>query len=285
MAGVRIIARDRRDILGEGARWSEREYAVFWVDILGRRLNRVSLADDRVDGWEMPDVIGWTIEREDAPGLIAGIGRRFTRLTLDPLTIETIAAPEEEREGNRFNDAKADAAGRIWAGSMPFTCDRPSGSFYRLDPDLSVTRVDTDYTIANGPAIPASGDFLLHTDTAEATIYRYRIADDGSLHDRAPFIIFDEAWGSPDGMTFDADGGLWVACWGGGCVRRFTPDGAFDRRIDLPASQITSCTFAGPDLDRMFVTSASDGVDEPEAGCLFEVDPGCRGLPTPRYRG
>ena len=168
---------------------------------------------------------------------------------------------------------------------MPFTCDRPTGSLYRLDTDGSATRADDGYTIANGPAIPPGGDFLLHTDTAEATVYRYAVRDDGSLADRTPFIVFDADWGNPDGMTFDADGGLWVACWGGSCVRRFDADGRFDRRIDLPASQITSCTFAGTNLDRMFVTSAADGVDEPAGGCLFEVDPGCRGLPTPRYRG
>lgn len=285
MGEVRVIARDRRDTLGEGVLWSSREDAVYWVDILERRLNRLQLADDRVDSWEMPDVIGWVIEREDAPGFIAGIGRRFVALSLDPVTVTPIAAPEDDRDGNRFNDAKADVAGRIWAGSMPFTCDRPSGAFYRLDTDGTASRVDNDYTIANGPAISPDGSWLYHTDTALATIYRYAIAPDGGLTDRAPFIRFEESWGNPDGMTLDADGGLWVACWGGSCVRRFTPDGTPDRSIALPASQITNCTFAGPDLNRMFVTSAADGVDEEHGGALFEVDPGCRGLPTHRYRG
>ena len=285
MRGVRTVSRDRRDMLGEGTLWSARENALFWVDILGRRLNRVSLADDAVTSWEMPDVLGWVIEREEAPGFVAGLGRRFVRLTLGPLEVETIAAPEDERDGNRFNDAKADAQGRIWAGSMPFTCDRPTGSLYRLDTDGTAARVDDGYTIPNGPAIPPSGDFLLSTDTAQDTIYRYTIRDDGTLTDRTPFITFESGWGHPDGMTFDAEGFLWVACWGGSCVARFTPHGRLDRRIDLPASQITNCAFAGEALDRMFVTSASDGVDEPDGGCLFEIDPGCRGLPPMRYRG
>lgn len=284
MNAARIIARDQSDRLGEGPLWSARDDAVYWVDILGRRLNRLTLADDRVDRWEMPDTISWVIERADAPGFIAGIGRRFVELTLNPLTISPLAAPEDDRDGNRFNDAKADIAGRIWAGSMPFTCDRPTGAFYRFDIDGAATRVDDGYTIANGPAIAADGKSMFHTDTALSTIYRYDIGANGSLTGRAPFIVFEEDWGSPDGMTLDADGGLWVACWGGSCVRRFTPDGVFDRSIALSASQITSCTFAGSDLDRMFVTSAADGVDEPHGGKLFEVDPGCRGLPTHRYR-
>jgi sugar lactone lactonase YvrE len=285
MTLLRTVARDRRDVLGEGLLWSARGNAVFWVDILGKRLNRLSLAEDAVDSWTMPDVIGWVVEREDAPGFVAGVGRRFVRLSLDPVSVETIAAPEEEREGNRVNDAKADAQGRIWAGSMPFTCDRPSGSFYRLDPGGTATCVDAPYTIPNGPAIPPAGDFLLSTDTALDTIFRYPVHDDGSLGDRTPFVVFEPGWGHPDGMTFDAEGWLWVACWGGSCVARFTPDGRLDRRIALPASQITNCAFAGEKLDRMFVTSASDGVDEPAGGCLFEVDPGCRGLAPHRYRG
>jgi sugar lactone lactonase YvrE len=285
MSLLRTVSRDRRDVLGEGLLWSSRENAVFWVDILGKRLNRLSLADDAVDSWTMPDVIGWVIEREDAPGFVAGVGRRFVRLSLDPVTVEVIAAPEDGAEGNRFNDAKADGRGRIWAGSMPFTCNRPSGSLYRLDPDGTATCVDAPYTIPNGPAIPVDGSFLLSTDTARDTIYRYDVRDDGSLGDRMPFIEFEAGWGHPDGMTFDADGFLWVACWGASCVTRFTPDGRVDRRIDLPASQITNCVFAGERLDRMFVTSASDGVDEAAGGCLFEVDPGCQGLPPHRYRG
>jgi len=282
---VRIITRDRSDQLGEGPTWSARENALYWVDILGQRLSRLDLASDAVTSWEMPDTIGWVVEREDRPGFVAGVGRRFVALTLDPVTVQPIAAPEDDREGNRFNDAKADARGRIWAGSMPFTCDRPSGSFYRLDIDGTATRVDDEYTIANGPAIAADGSFLLHTDTALGTIFRYPVNDDGSLGPRTPFIVFEDAWGSPDGMTFDAEGGLWVGCWGGSCVTRFTPEGKRDRSIALPASQITSCTFAGPNLDRMFVTSSGDGVDEAAGGALFEVDPGVRGLPTLRYRG
>lgn len=289
-ADVRVVERSDRDLLGEGPLWSAREGALYWVDILGKRLNRLSLAgadeeQGRVDAWAMPDTLGWVIEREDRPGFVAGLGRRFVALTLDPVTIEVIAAPEDECDGNRFNDAKADGEGRVWAGSMPFTCDRPTGAFYRLDIDGSVTRVDEGYTIANGPAIPPDGGYLLHTDTARDTIYRYEVRDDGTLGERTPFVSFEPGWGHPDGMTFDAEGGLWVACWGASCVTRFAPDGRLDRRIALPASRITSCTFAGAALDRMFVTSAADGVDEPNGGALFEVDPGVRGLPTPRYRG
>jgi len=280
---VRIIARDRRDELGEGALWSVREQALYWVDILGQRINRLA-ADGTVESWAFDDYVGWVVEREQG-GLIAGIGRDFVRLSLSPLAIELIASPEPNLAGNRVNDAKADRFGRIWTGTMPVACDAPLGSFYRLDPDGSATRVDGPYTIPNGPAIDAEGRFLFHSDTALDTIYRFDIHDDGSLGPRRPFIAFEPDWGHPDGMTIDAEGHLWVACWGGGRVIRFTPEGKVERMIAMPASQITSCTFAGPAFDRMFVTSAATEVDEPDAGSLFEIDPGVRGLAPCLYKG
>jgi sugar lactone lactonase YvrE len=286
MADVAIITRDRRDTLGEGLLWSDRENAVYWTDILGQRVNRLDLASGAVKSWAMPATIGWLIEREKEPGFIAGLGREIVALTLDPLTITPLATPEPDRDGNRMNDAKADPAGRIWAGTMPMGGDRPSGAFYRLDPDGRCTRVDDGYRIANGPAIRSTKQ-LFHTDTGLATIFRFDVNDDGSLGPRVPHIRFEADWGSPDGMTLDAEGGLWVACWGASLVTRFDPQGRVDRTIALPASQITNVTFAGANLDRMFITSAADGVEdrEPHGGALFEVDPGCRGLPTQRYGG
>ena len=229
----------------------------------------------------MPDVIGWVIENEEG-GFVAGIGRSIVMLDLDPLTIVPLALLPGEPFANRVNDAKADFHGRIWLGTMPFDCSGPTGSMYLLDHG-EVTRVAQGYTIANGPAIDPNGHWLLHTDSRLRTIFRYPI-EGNRLGSRKPFIEFEDGWGNPDGMTLDAEGNLWVACWGGSCVTRFDPDGRRERSIALPASQITSCTFAGEALDRMFVTSAGDGVDEDLGGALFEVDPGCIGLPTHRYR-
>lgn len=284
MSLPRVIQREGRDRLGEGPLWSARENAVYWVDILSHRIHRLSLADDRVTSFDQPDYAAWLIEREQG-GFVAGIGLDIVRLDLNGNTRELIGSVDQGKTGNRLNDAKSDHLGRVWAGTMPVRCDRPSGAFYRLDPDGAIALVDQPYTITNGPAIGADGTFLLHTDTALRTIFRFSIREDGGLGPREPFITFESGWGDPDGMTFDADGGLWVACWGGSRVIRFTATGKHDHSINLPASQITSCTFAGANLDRMFVTSAADGVDEVWGGALFEVDPGCRGLPTPMYRG
>lgn len=281
---MQIIARTRRDQLGEGLWWSTREQALYWVDILGRTLNRLTPDSGAVVEWAMPEMIGWVIEREQAPGFIAGLESGFATITLDPLTIGRLGALEPDLPDNRMNDAVADARGRIWAGTMSRDGSRADGALYRLDPDQRWTPADRGYRIANGPAISPDGRWLYHTDSAIGQVYRFALGDDG-LGARENFITFEPGWGAPDGMTVDREGGLWIACWGGGCVTRFTPDGIRERSITLPASQISNCVFAGAALDRMYVTSAADGVDELHGGALFEIEPGCVGLPAHRFAG
>ena len=286
MSAIRVVARDRRDLLGEGPVWSARENALFWVDISGRALQRLSLVDATVTCWDVPEMIGWVIEREQAPGFIAGLESGFAELTLEPLQIVHIVDPEPQRPRNRLNDAKADRQGRIWAGSMPIAADRPEGALHRFDVDRRVTQVDAGYTIANGPAFSADEKYLYHADSALRRVYRFEVQPDATLAERIVFIEFESGWGLPDGMTVDCEGGLWVAHWGGGRVSRFRENGTLDRSIALPASQITSCAFAGRDLDRLFVTSAAQGAEhEPHAGALFEVDTGMHGIAPNRFGG
>ena len=271
------MPRSRRDRLGEGPLWHAAEHALYWVDILDQRVNRLTLATGAVEEWTLPEMVGWIIPRGDAPGFLAGLASGIKAVGLDPLTVTTFADLPDEPPGHRMNDAKVDAHGRLWAGTMPITCDAPTGALYRLD-DGGLTRMDSGYPIANGPAISPDGRWLFHTNTFLGEIYRFALHDDGSLGPRGLWLTFEEGWGAPDGMTFDAQGGLWVAHWGGGRVSRFDPAGKVERQRALPASQITSMAFAGERLDRLFVTSASDGVDEPHGGDLFEVDPGVTGL-------
>ena len=128
MSETRIIEGSGRSLLGEGPLWSERDNAIYWVDILGKRLHRMSLADDGVASWDMPELIGWVIERRSEPGFIAGFVSGFAELALDPLAIQPIGNPQPDFPGNRMNDAKADTAGRIWAGPMAADCHGIEGS-------------------------------------------------------------------------------------------------------------------------------------------------------------
>ncbi len=277
-----------RALLGEGPLWSPRQEAVYFVDIRGSRILRHGLADGAQEDWALDDAACWLVESADGDGFIAGLrSRRVVRLRLEPgraMVGDELARIEPERPGNRLNDAKADAQGRLWVGSMDDAEEAPAGSLYRIDGAGRVTRVDEGYTVANGPALAPDGRILYHTDSAARTVYAFDVAADGGLSGKRVHIRFAEADGYPDGMTCDAEGGLWIAHWDGGRVSRFRPDGRLDRAIPLPASRVTSCVFAGRDLDRLFVTTAAHGrPDEPLAGALFECDPGVRGLACGRF--
>jgi sugar lactone lactonase YvrE len=284
--GAVRLASAARAVLGEGPLWVARENAVYWVDIKGKALHRLSLADESHTRWPMPQMLGWVLPRRDHPGFIAGFKSGFARLSLDPVRVEPICAPESHLPDSRMNDAAVDRAGRIWAGTMDDREQTPTGCLYRLDAAGHWSRQDTGYVVSNGPTFSPEHDVLYHTDTTRRVIYRFALGADGTLGAREEHIVFPEEWGWPDGMTTDIQGGIWVAHWGGSRLSRFLPNGRLDRVIDMPVAQVTSCCFAGPTLERMFVTTASvDCNDDPFAGCLFEVEPGVRGAPTYAYAG
>ncbi len=283
----RIVGREVRDRLGEGLMWSSARNAVFWVDIMGPALHRLALADGEVTSWRMPERIGWIIEREGRDDFIIGLKSGFAALSLDPFDIAHLCDPEPDRPHNRLNDAKVDAWGRIWAGTKDDRDEVASGALYRLDPDGAWSRHDDDHIVTNGPAFSPDGRTMYHSDSGRRTVHRYALHPDGSLTQKEVFLRFDDAWGYPDGMTTDAEGGLWIAHWGGGRLSRFRDDATLDRSIVLPVTNVTNVLFAGPELDRMFVTSAAcDHTDESAAGALFEIfDHGAVGCAQGRYRG
>lgn len=279
--------------LGEGPVWSPSRNALFAVDIRGSRLLRYTTADGQGRDWPLEEAACWLVERADGRGFVAGLrSRRLVGLTFDGDRLSVgaeLMRLEEDSPGNRLNDAMADAAGRLWVGSMDDAEKEASGALYRVGPDGSVERVDEGYTVSNGPALSPDGRTLYHADSPRRTIFAFTLAADGALSGKRVHIRFGEEDGYPDGMTCDAEGGLWVAHWDGGRVSRFRPDGTLDRTMALPVSRVTSCVFAGPALDRLFVTTAAHGIgrdgrpDEPLAGALFECDPGVRGLPPGRF--
>jgi sugar lactone lactonase YvrE len=256
------------------------------VDILAPALRSLDLESGVVSSWDMPEKIGWAIECASHDGFMIGLKSGFARLDIETMHIQRIGHPEPDRPHNRMNDAKVDRAGRIWAGTMDDREVAASGALYRLDPALTWTRHDDGYGVTNGPTFSPNGVTVYHTNSLDRTVFAFDLTDEGALTNKRVFLRFDDSWGYPDGMCTDADGGIWIAHWGGSRVSRFTPDGRLDRSIALPASQVTSCAFGGAALDRMFVTSAAVGVEtEPLAGALFEVDSGQRGIAPTLFAG
>ncbi|ESQ86292.1 hypothetical protein AEAC466_03585 [Asticcacaulis sp. AC466] len=278
-------------ILGEGPLWSAPDNTVYWVDIRGKKLNALRLADNSAQSWDMPDLINWIVPRRSG-GFLVGILRTVHALTLDPFTLTPLLTVEADQTENRLNDAKVDAAGRLWTGTMHMPFNKKTAALYRIDADLSLHRMDAPYLCTNGPAFSRDGRRMYHNETAENLVYVFDLAPDGALSGKRVFAHFAPGVGSPDGLTVDADDGVWVAHYNGGRISRYTPDGKLDFDITIPAKQVTSLTFAGAGLDRLFVTSAAQppvDADDRHAGTLWEVPKsllrGHTGLPTNAFAG
>ena len=280
-----VVPREGRDLLGEGLLWSAARQQLLWVDIHAPALHMLDLKTQRVRSWAMPEKIGWVVERAGRGDFLIGLKTDVAVLSLEPFAISDRRTLEPERPQNRLNDAAVDSSGRLWTGTLNEVSGAPTGALYRIDKNMSFERQDDGYRITNGPTFDLTGRILFHADTLNRTIYAFDLSPNGGLSRKRPFLVFEESWGYPDGMCTDSEGGIWVAHWGGGRVSRFTSEGVFDRSIAVPATQVTNCVFAGENLDRMFLTSAAAGVDEPHAGSLFEIDPGIRGTESYQFRG
>lgn len=281
-----VVSRNGRDRLGEGPVWLERRNELAWVDILAPAVHRLDLISGTITSLAVDEPIGWVLPRARAESVVAGFKSGITFLDLANGACETFVRPETERPDNRLNDAKIDRAGRIWTGSKDDTDRTASGALYRLDADRSCTRMDDGYQVTNGPTFSLDGHTLYHTDSGARTVFAFDLHDDGVIANKRVWLEFEPAWGYPDGMTTDAENCLWIAHWGGGALSRFDSAGRRIETIALPATNITSCAFAGDDLQRLFVTSSTIGCEsERLAGALFEVDPGVRGLAPGAFAG
>jgi sugar lactone lactonase YvrE len=224
-------------------------------------------------------------------GFIAGTDRGIALVDLDQDRFEVVASPEQHLPHNRFNDGKVDRQGRFWAGTMDDREKGSAGALYRIDPDRTCTAIDGGYGITNGPAFSPDGARMYHSDTLRQVTYAFDLDAAGEATNRRVFVQFGAGDGHPDGMTVDAEGCLWIALWGGWCVRRFSPDGDLLRTVEMPVEQPSSCAFGGPGLDRLYVTSATKGLDQtalamqPNAGGLFMLIPGVRGIPDLPFAG
>ena len=190
--------------------------------------------------------------------------------------------------GVRMNEGGCDPHGAFYCGSMAYDVEAGAGSLYRLDPDGTVDVVVSGVTISNGLAWSPDGGTAYYVDTPTQRIDAFDYEQGRGLSGRRAVVEVSSEDGSPDGLTIDSEGCLWVALWGGGAVRRYTPDGRLDAVVPLPVSQVTACTFGGAGLDQLYITTSRDGLatgDQPEAGALFRLTPGVRGLPTLPYAG
>jgi sugar lactone lactonase YvrE len=268
--------------LGEGPVWDARDQALYWLDIPESRVHRMA-ADGSLSSWDTGQPAGAVVPRASG-GLAVAVSDGF--LALDPASGELtmLAEVERDRPENRMNDGACDRAGRFYAGTMADD-ERPgAGTLYRLDPDLSVTTLVSGVGISNGIGWSPDERLMYYVDslTHRVDVFDYDPAT-GSIGGRRPFSAVGQGDVVPDGLTVDAEGGVWVAVWGGYAVLRHDPGGRVLETVNLPAARVSSCVFGGPDLDRLYITTAA-GPGE-SAGALFVCEPGVTGQPSHPFRG
>ncbi|XID95864.1 SMP-30/gluconolactonase/LRE family protein [Paenibacillaceae bacterium WGS1546] len=280
-----------KSVLGEGPLWIPDEDQLVWVDIESGRIHLYAPGTGNYRSVAVGQRIGAVVKAEDGR-MVCAMESGFAFLDLAGGGLEPIADPEAHLPGNRFNDGKVDPAGRFWAGTMPMDGGGAAGSLYRLDGDGSVARMVGEIGCSNGLGWSPDGRTMYYIDTPTRRIDRFDYdAISGNIGNRRTAAVIPREHGYPDGMTVDAEGMLWVACWDGYGVSRIDPaTGKLLERLELPVARVTSCCFGGESLDELYITSASVGLSEeqlrrePLSGSLFMHKPGVKGLPATEYK-
>ncbi len=290
--------------LGEGPIWDVEEGRLYWVDGTGRRVGkpdmwRLDPKSGKVENWTIGRDIGAMALRRNG-GAVLAMADGFYFFDFDSQKLELITEIEPDQPRTRLNDGKCDRRGRFFAGGMDDKEEFKMCGLYRLDPDLSVTKVDEGIICSNGPCWSPDDKTFYFADTFQEEFWAYDYdIETGSLSNKRVFARTDKDWGVADGSTVDEEGYLWNAQVIGGELVRYAPDGEVERRIGMPVRNVTSLTFGGPNLDEIYVTSMAR-VSHPAvhdlfqvetkpqfcAGALFKVSGlGIRGVPEPRFAG
>lgn len=290
MVEIRLV-QAANALLGEGPSWHPGEGVLYWVDVLRPAVLRHDPAKGQTGLWPLKGTVGCAAPRRDG-GLILGADSDFVALDLATGESRVLATAEANMPHNRFNDGKVDRRGRFWAGTIDRRTEKPTGSLYRLDPDLTITRMETGVICSNGIGWSPDDRTMYFTDSMIRTIWAYDFdAAAGTISNRRVFAKLGDDDGVPDGLAVDAQGCVWSAVWDGWRIVRYTPDGRIDREIRMPVQRPSSCMFGGPDLHTLYVTSACadlsgrDLLRGPLAGGLFAFEPGVAGLPEAPFAG
>lgn len=274
---------DVRAELGEGPCWSVREAVLWWVDIPAGRVHRTVVATGETVSVDCAPPVSSVHVRAAGGMLVTG---RASVVKLGVGEVATLSVPA----GLRLNDAKADPAGRLWVGTMD-----PDGkarcALYRIGRDGETRRVLTGVTVSNGLGWSPDGTRLYYVDSPTQRIDAFAFdSGSGALGERCSFAVVAPHAGRPDGLAIDDEGGVWVALFGGGALRRYDPRGRLDAVVTVPTPHPTSCAFGGTDLRELYVTTArrpltqGERAANPLAGALLRLRPGVRGQPVAACR-
>jgi sugar lactone lactonase YvrE len=275
--------------LGEGPIWDDRSQELYFVDIMGHRVHAFAPQSGAHRRFPTSGPIGAVVLRDDG-GLVIAADDGFFLAHSDGTRLEHFGEFRIDTGPVRFNDGKVGPGGHFLAGTMDYHGKRPLGSLYLLKADGGVSVLLDGITISNGLAWDAAGTTFYYIDTPTHRIDGFSFDQEtGELSNRR--VVAEIAEGSPDGMTIDAEGYLWVACWGAARVDRVDPaDGRRLASVRVPTSHASSVAFGGPSLEDLYITTARHDLSaqqlaaEPHAGDLFVARPGVAGLAPDRFK-
>jgi D-xylonolactonase len=271
---------DYNCVVGEGPLWHPQEKLLYWIDIETGRMFRYDPRTGNHEKCYEGDLIGgFTIQ---ANGALLLFGAKGSIRTWHRGRISTLIKEIPAERDSRFNDVIADPSGAVFCGTM--SSESHAGRLYRLDTSGELSKVLEGIGTSNGMGFTPDEEQMYYTDTRAREIYRFNYdVWSGSITHRQVFLhLEEEEKGGPDGMTVDAEGYVWSARWGGGCVVRYTPEGEEDMRIEFPAVKVSSVTFGGEDYTDIYVTTAggdNKAENGPGAGALFHLNLGIEGKP------
>ncbi len=271
---------------GEGPVWDAGWGGLRWVDMLAGDILHLD-PSGAVERWHVGSVAAVLRPRRSG-GLVIAIEDRFA--LAEQAGGPLIALPPVfDDPALRFNEGGCDPDGNLLVGTMAYAETPGAGTVYRLGIDHTVEITMRSVTVSNGLAWTADGTTAYYVDSLTHRIDRFDWDTTRGLHNRRPFVSIAPANGAPDGLAVDAGGGVWVAMYNGRAVRGYDSDGDLAEVVELPVPKVTACTFGGPALDQLFITTSrigdEDGASDPAAGAVFVADVGVRGLPVLPYGG
>ncbi|MHA7220939.1 SMP-30/gluconolactonase/LRE family protein [Arthrobacter sp. RHLT1-20] len=277
------VALDAHADLAEGPWWDQQRGELLWVDIFAGRIHMFDPVSGQDRSIDVGQPVGMVARRRTG-GLVCAVRDGIGFINPDGNAFELAAPIEAEKPGNRLNDGACDPAGRLWAGTMATDLSPSAGSLYSISTTMQVTQVLTDVSISNGLDWSPDGRTFYFTDSTTRRLDAYDFdVETGAISNRRLLVDLPDPVATPDGITVDAEGTIWVAMWDGGRVQRFSPQGKLLQTVILPITRPTSVAFGGPDLNQLFITSARNGLsprqqsDEQHAGAIFVIEPGVTG--------
>lgn len=239
-------------------------------------MHRHNPSSGKNKSWHFEEMIGAAIPMKKGDILLA-LESGLASFDFETEQLTKNGVLENSNPEIRFNDGKVGPAGNFWIGTMDKQCAPKAGNFYRVDPNLNSTLQISETSVSNGLAWTSDRKTFYYTDspTFEIRAFDFDLENGSIANGRSAFKVPAE-YGSPDGMSIDEEDMLWVAHWGGSCVRRWNPKtGEVLKKIEVDAPHVTSCCFGGKDLKTLYITSARSGLDEkqlkefPLSGGLF----------------